>query len=115
MAVSRRLALLSLGTILLCLLFARAAIAESDYGDDIHAVRHSSASDNCNREQPYKGDQCREENDGVEDEDFDDTYKIVNNVAIRLSASGSKLREAEEEDDLPVPEEEIRNLSIVGH
>lgn len=115
MAVSRRLALLCLGTILLCFLFTRVSAAGSEYGGDIHTVRHSSDTADCNGEHPDKGDQCREENDVVEDDDFDDTYKIVNNIAVTLSATGSILQETEELDDIPASEEEVGNMFIVGH
>lgn len=117
MAISRRLALLSLGTILLCFLFTRSTAADSDYSDDIHTVRHSPSADaDCKGERrPNKGDQCREEKDVVEDDDFDDTYKIVNNIAIKLSASGSMVNDEEESDDIPSSEEEDGNMYIVGH
>lgn len=88
MAVSRRLALFSLGTILLCFLITRAAVADSDHGDNVHVVRYSSAA----TDESEKAHQCRQENDDVDD-DFDDTYKIVNNIAITLSASGRILKE----------------------
>ncbi|KAA0054503.1 hypothetical protein E5676_scaffold552G00150 [Cucumis melo var. makuwa] len=117
MAISRRLALiLSLGTILFSFLFTRVSAAGSDYGNDIHTVRHPSDTADCKREHLDKGDQCREDNDLFEDDDFDDTYKIVNNIAITLSASGSILQpDAEESDDIPSSEEEIGNMLIVGH
>lgn len=114
MAVSRRLALLSVGTILLCFLFIRAAVADSDYGDDIHTVRHS---EECKGERPDKGDQCREEHGVVVDDDFDDTYKIVNNIKVSLSSSGSILKEMEEAEaeETPASEEEVGSMSILGH
>lgn len=69
---------------------------------------------------PNKGDQCLEdEEDVIGDDDVDDTYKIVNKVAVSFTgrlgdfeeATPQESEEAEPED----AEEDQSHLIVLGH
>lgn len=93
MAISRgQLVLFCLGTLWVSLLLIKVAEADSsDYaGTNIHTVNHEGGGgQGCKSTDPNKGNQCEENEDVLDvDEDFDDTYKVVNKMKVSLSGLG---------------------------
>ncbi|KAM0955871.1 hypothetical protein ACFX13_024815 [Malus domestica] len=104
MAVSRGLLLLCLGTLLVSVFLVKVAEASEDHGD-------------CHGD-PNNGDQCQEhESDVIGDDDVDDTYKIVNKVAVTFSARTGEVEpdaaEASDPDD--AEDNESSHIIVMGH
>lgn len=87
MAMSRGVVLVGLGTLLVCLLLINVSEADDSEYPPIHAVRHDSKCEGIN---PDKGDRCLEEEDEEEevDDDVDDSYKVVNRMALSYHEAG---------------------------
>lgn len=89
MAVSRGLVLFCLGTLWVSLLLIKVTEAEHSEYVDIHSVKHEGGGEGCKSTDPNKGNQCNDDDGGIEvDDDFDDTYKVVNKVKVSLSGLG---------------------------
>lgn len=80
MAISRQVLLLfCIGTLLFNSVFTNAK-----------QTKHENGCENGSNLE--KGNQCQDKEDESEfDDDFDDTYKIVNNIRVSLSLSGDKV------------------------
>ncbi|XP_059449039.1 uncharacterized protein LOC132180289 [Corylus avellana] len=91
MAISRGVVLLGLMTLLVCLLLIK--VSEADDSAEyppIHAVKHDDSK--CEGIHHEKGDHCRkeeEEEEEVVDDDVDDSYKVVNRMALSYHEAGS--------------------------
>ncbi|KAF3443367.1 hypothetical protein FNV43_RR13049 [Rhamnella rubrinervis] len=89
MAISRGLVLFCLGTLWVSCLLIKVTEAEHSEYVDIHSVKHEGGSEGCKSTDPNKGNQCDDDEEGIEvDDDFDDTYKVVNKVKVSLSGLG---------------------------
>jgi hypothetical protein len=92
MAISRGVVLFGLMTLFVCLLFIK--VSEADDSAEyppIHAVKHDDSK--CEGIHKEKGDHCREEEEEdpeeVLDDDVDDSYKVVNRMALSYHEAGS--------------------------
>lgn len=60
-------------------------------------------TEGCDHNEPNKGDQCREDaSDEFADHDVDDTYKIVNKVAVTFTQRNEAPGQIEEENHVVV-------------
>ncbi|KAI5340217.1 PREDICTED: CCACVL1_05173 [Prunus dulcis] len=109
MAVSRGMLLLCLGTLMVSVVLIKVAEANDHHSGPCHG-------------DPNKGDQCLEdEEDIIGDDDVDETYKIVNKVAVSFTGrlgdfeeTGSTPQESEEAEPGDA-EEDQSHLIVLGH
>ncbi|KAJ7960313.1 hypothetical protein O6P43_020775 [Quillaja saponaria] len=104
MAKSRSgLVVFGVGTLLICLLLVKDVTEAGDSHQGCHG----------NGAHPDKGDECRQD-DGDADDDFDDTYKVVNKLSVTLSGSAGL---AVNNDDSPDDDDDDpdENLVVLGH
>ncbi|XP_048328350.2 uncharacterized protein LOC125421997 [Ziziphus jujuba] len=124
MSISRGgLVLVCFGTLFVSLLLIKVAEAEHSEYVDLHTV-HREGSEGCKGGSggPNKGNQCEEDEDVMDvDEDFDDTYKVVNKVKVSLSGIGKMAAEASMigddhgDDDEDSDLEHNDRVIILGH
>ncbi|KAK9924443.1 hypothetical protein M0R45_032810 [Rubus argutus] len=106
MAVSRGVLLFCLVTLFISLCFIK--------------VTEAKSSDGCDGPDPSKGDQCREDaSDEFADEDVDDTYKIVNKVAVSFTQRNVVNPEPKTEggspDAVSIDNEDANHVVVLGH
>ncbi|KAJ7964761.1 hypothetical protein O6P43_014517 [Quillaja saponaria] len=117
MAISRGMVVFGLGiTLLVCSLLLLKVTEASDLdkgSSSIHVVKR----DRCpgGDAHPDKGDECRQ--DVVLDDDFDDTYKVVNKLSVSLSGSSASTVNNDDSPDDDSPDFEFMNNNVVvlGH
>jgi hypothetical protein len=111
MAISRGVVLFGFGTLLVCLFLIKFSEADDSKHLPIHAAKHDD--NKCEGINSDKGDRCREEEKDPEeeiDDDVDDSYKVVNRMAVSYQEAGSM-------NPLYDPDTELLNSRVVvlGH